>query len=120
MQNKSGQGHKLIALILRDDGRDKRLLRLLRNEKRIIHASSVSCRGIAMLADARTPFHQLPEPELVRKVEVIVPADKAEEMFEFIYEKANIGQPKGGAIWQAELGDCSPYILPQGVPNERN
>ena len=111
---------KLITCVLPDDGTEKKLLRDLRDEKQITRANSVSCLGLGGVVEARTKFDELPQPILVRKVDVVVPEDKADELYDYIYEKANIGRPQGGVIWQATLTLTSPFALPQDVPVEES
>jgi hypothetical protein len=109
---------KLISCVLPDDGTEKKLIRALRDEKQITRANSMSCLGMAVLADARTKFGELPEPTLVRKVDVVVPEADADDLYDYIYEKARIGRPQGGAIWMRALTLSSPFALPEGVPAE--
>jgi len=75
--------------------------------------------GVAVLADAKTRFGKLPEPYLVRRVDVVVPSADADALYDYIYEKANIGRPRGGAIWLSALNQASPFILPDDVPVEK-
>jgi len=111
--------YKLISCVLPDDGSDKKLMRVLRNELQVNTVNSVSCFGLEVLADADTKYGELPEPTLVRKVDVVVPAAEADALFDYIYEKAGIGRVGGGAIWLEEVSVASDYILPEGVPDEK-
>jgi hypothetical protein len=110
---------KLITCVLPDDGTEKKLIRALRDEKQIFRANTTSCMGLAIQGDARTTFGELPEPALARKVDVVVPESNADELYKYIYEKANIGRPQGGVIWLGALTLTSPFVLPEDVPVEK-
>jgi nitrogen regulatory protein PII len=60
----------------------------------------------------------LPEPILARKVEVVVPEAAADDLYDYIFEKARIGRPQGGVIWLGALYLASPFLLPADVPLE--
>jgi nitrogen regulatory protein PII len=119
MPVKTDSQYKLITCILPNDGSNRKLMRALRNELKINTANNVSCYGLEVLADADTKYGELPEPVLVRKVDVVVPAAEADALFDYIYEKADIGRVGGGSMWQGEVAAASEYILPEGVPDEK-
>ena len=113
-----GKPAKLIWCALPDDGTDKRLLHALRSEKGVTRADSIYARGVAILTEAQGRKGKLPEPSLVRLVTVVVEAEEADELFDLIYDRANVGRPDGGTIAMATLAFATPYELPAGIPEE--
>lgn len=109
---------KLITCVLPDNGSDKTLMWSLRREKQVISTSSVACRGIAVLQSAKSKRDRLPEPTLVRMVEVVVAEDEADALFDYIYEQVGIDHKGNGTIFMGPLVNMTSFELPEGVPEE--
>ncbi|MBF0382601.1 MAG: hypothetical protein HQL69_16390 [Magnetococcales bacterium] len=107
---------KLITCVLPDTGKDSELLNLLKEEKDIITANSFKCRSVGVASEGKKGKKL--EVEAVRVVSIVVPAKKADDFFEYIFEATEMDNEGGGFMYQTDLVGATPFILPEGIPDE--
>ena len=87
-------------------------MRLLHEEKDINTANVSSGRGIG--TSKQVVFGVWDEIAILT---VPVPNERAEEIFEFIYENGEVNRPKGGIILMNKIARENDFKLPE-VPEE--
>ena len=86
-------GHKAIEI-----------LKKLFNEKGIITANKSNARGSSFMTKATWVEMEI--------VEVVVASDKADKIYDYLFDEAEINNPNGGLIFQHKLSRSSHYQLP--------
>ena len=109
---------KMIVCMLPDDGTDIKVMHKPRKEKDVTRAESIACRGVHNLQAAKTRLGRLPEPTLYRILTIIVTEAEADDVFNFVYEKVQVGQPGRGALVQTTLLGATRHVMPDDVPEE--
>lgn len=101
--------HKLITVIL-PKGRDKELVKKLVQDLGIQSVNVNYARGLGRI----TPLHHRGVGETTEKsiVTVLVDAERADDVFEFIFFEADINQPHGGLMFQQPLLATTAFKLP--------
>jgi hypothetical protein len=109
---------KMMVCMLPDDGTDMKIMRQLRKEKDVTRAESTACRGVNNLQASKTRRGRLPEPTLYRLLTIIVTEAEGDDVFDFVHEIAQIGQPGRGALVQTTILGATRYVMPDDVPEE--
>ena len=110
---------KIITCILPDEGQDMALLKALRKEKGVITANTFQCRGFGLQLRRKYMGKRQVAGYSVRVVTVMVQAEQADDLFEYIFYQVNFDHPCPGLIYQGDLLAATPYTLPAGVQEEK-
>lgn len=102
---------KLITCII-PKGKAIEVVRSLHEEKGLNTANVSSGRGRGVVEPPGfTGWYE------VDIITVAVSQDEADEIFQFIYEKADVGRAHGGIIYQGVLTSSTHFTLPK-IPEE--
>lgn len=106
---------KLLTAIV-PKGTGRKVLLGLRREHGINTGNMNMARGAGMY----NPLHKRGVGEQTEKelINVVVPRAQADEIFEYIYHLAEIGEPHRGIIFQSDLMRYSSYQLPENIEEE--
>ena len=114
MNDRSVGPSKLITCIL-PKGKGVSVVRALKDEKALFGAHVNSARGTGRMTH-RTVRKQMTETEK-DVLTVIVPQEREDEIFAYIYETAGIGKPHGGLMYLTSLSAATVFALPD-LPDE--
>lgn len=109
MENVLPADHKMIVCIL-GHGTGVNVIARLFEERGISTSNVTSGRGIS--ASASTYIGNEGETE-VDLLNVVVPTERADEIFNFIYDAANLNRPDAGLIFQYAISFVTPFELPE-------
>ena len=106
---------KLITCIL-PKGRGLAVVRALKDEKSLHSANVHNARGTGRMTHRMVRRRRRTETEK-DVLTVVVPETSADEIFDFIFDRAGIGEPHGGLMYQTALSAASAFTLPD-LPEE--
>jgi len=109
---------KLITGTFPDDGTAQELIKALKAEKGIITANMFPCRGLGG-SDEPGRLGILPAAKPVQVVSVVVPEERADELFNYICTEANIYRLGGGVVYQSTLQSATAFSLPKDIKEEK-
>ena len=101
MNEKQNKKEKRITCFL-SKGTGVKMVEMLQSEKNIVSTNVHSGRG-------QRTAETWKEQEILT---VIVDADRAEEIFEYIYFQGKLNEPGGGFIFQSDLNRATSFKLP--------
>tara|TARA_B100000676_G_scaffold170588_1_gene167717 strand:- start:244 stop:558 length:315 start_codon:yes stop_codon:yes gene_type:complete len=101
MNEKQNKKEKRITCFL-PKGTGVKMVEMLQSEKKIVSTNVHSGRG-------QRTAETWKEQEILT---VIVDADRAEEIFEYIYFQGKLNEPGGGFIFQSDLNRATSFKLP--------
>ena len=104
MNEKQNKKEKRITCFL-PKGTGVKMVEMLQSEKNIVSTNVHSGRG-------QRTAETWKEQEILT---VIVDADRAEEIFEYIYFQGKLNEPGGGFIFQSDLNRATSFKLPDIV-----
>lgn len=109
------QGYKLITCIL-PKGISKDVVKQLKSEKGIMTANINNARGVGKITPLayRGIIGGQSEKEILS---VVVPAEEADDVFAYIYDKADVNRPHGGLMYMHALQGSTQFTLPD-IPDE--
>ena len=101
MNEKQNKKEKRITCFL-PKGTGVKMVEMLQSEKNIVSTNVHSGRG-------QRTAETWKEQEILT---VIVDADRAEEIFEYIYFQGKLNEPGGGFVFQSDLNRATSFKLP--------
>lgn len=86
------------------------VLKALREEKGLDAANINFARGVGRFV--RHSERRLGDDEEKEILSVVVPMDRADEIFEWLFHEANMDRPHGGIVYMLPLSHASAFSIP--------
>ena len=97
--------YKQISAILPDDEALMHgLIHALKEEKGLLTVNHYTCRGVGAIGK-RSPGKRFRSP-------------RQDEIFEFIFERAEMDKPMGGLLFVGPLDGATSFLMPDGIEDE--
>lgn len=109
---------QIWAILPDDESLIHEVIHALKDEKNILTAHQITCRGIGAVGRPGRGFRAGTRPKALRLLTVIVAADRADEIFDFVFETANVNRPLGGIVFSGPLEGATAFLIPEGVEEE--
>ena len=106
---------KLISAIL-PKGVALSLIRKLKEEKNINTVTLNYARGTGKLIAIKSRKNVVEREQEI--LTVLVEEERCEEIFEYIYEQADVNKAHGGLMYMHPLQQSSEYLLPEHLEEE--
>ena len=108
MENKFSKDIKCITCFL-PKGAGIHLVEMLHKEKNIDSSNVYTGRGLRTVESVKD-YGAWSEQDVLT---VVVDAERADEIFSYIFFQGELNKPAGGFIYQTSLTKSSHYILPK-------
>lgn len=105
---------KRIVCVL-PKGKAVPLIRLLHEQKKLETINFHRGRGRSTAVRESVSYGVYAEVEVVS---IVVDADQADDLFQFIFFEADINKPHGGFLYQVPLSQSTIFHLPE-IPEEK-
>ena len=86
------------------------VLKALRDDKGIDAANVNFARGVGRFV--RWNERRLGDDEEKEILSIVVPNDRADEIFEWVFHQADLDRPHGGIVYMMPLSHASMFVIP--------
>ena len=110
---------QIWAILPDDDAVVHSVIHGLKDDKNILTAHQITCRGMGAVGRSGPGrrFRSRP-PKSLRLLTVVVPSARADEIFDYIHDKADVNRPMGGIVFMGPLDGATAFLLPDGIEDE--